>query len=130
MLKMELPEAQELGLGFESDHRMSAGTAKTLVEALGKSGKIRRGGRIVDLSHRPRMSRGRFRPRPKAGDAHSVGRRRLSLLHHGHSHYHRLHANLFAARLINAFGFILQTRSDLARREDRENREGAGRIGA
>jgi NAD(P)-dependent dehydrogenase (short-subunit alcohol dehydrogenase family) len=28
---------------------MSAGTAKTLVEGLGKSGKIRRGGRIVDL---------------------------------------------------------------------------------
>jgi short subunit dehydrogenase-like uncharacterized protein len=49
MLKTALPEAQELALGFESDHRMSAGTAKTLVEALGKSGKIRRGGRIVDL---------------------------------------------------------------------------------
>ena len=28
---------------------MSAGTAETLVEALGKSGKIGRGGRIVDL---------------------------------------------------------------------------------
>jgi short subunit dehydrogenase-like uncharacterized protein len=37
---------------------------------------------------------------------------------------------LAIARLINAFGFILQTRSDLARREDRENREGAGCIGA
>jgi short subunit dehydrogenase-like uncharacterized protein len=50
MLKNALPEANELALGFESsDQRMSAGTAKTLVEGLGKSGKIRRGGRIVDL---------------------------------------------------------------------------------
>lgn len=49
MLKTALPEAHELALGFESDHQMSPGTAKTLVEGLGKSGKIRRGGRIVDL---------------------------------------------------------------------------------
>ena len=49
MLKTALPEAHELALGFESDHRMSPGTAKTLIEALGKSGKIRRCGRIVDL---------------------------------------------------------------------------------
>ena len=50
MLKNALPEANELALGFESsDQRMSAGTAKTLVEGLGKSGKIRRGGRIVDF---------------------------------------------------------------------------------
>lgn len=49
MLKMALPQAHELALGFESDQRMSQGTAKTLVELLGKSGKIRRGGRIVDL---------------------------------------------------------------------------------
>jgi short subunit dehydrogenase-like uncharacterized protein len=49
MLKAALPEAHELALGFESDQRMSQGTAKTSVEALGKSGKIRRGGRIVDL---------------------------------------------------------------------------------
>ena len=50
MLKNALPEANELALGFESsDQRMSAGTAKTLVEGLAKSGKIRRGGRIVDL---------------------------------------------------------------------------------
>jgi short subunit dehydrogenase-like uncharacterized protein len=49
MLKTALPEAHELALGFESDHRMSPGTAKTLVEGLGKSGKIRRGGRLIDL---------------------------------------------------------------------------------
>ncbi len=49
MLKKALPEATELALGFElSGRRMSAGTAKTLVEGLGKSGKIRRAGRIVD----------------------------------------------------------------------------------
>ena len=49
MLKKALPEATELALGFEfSGRQMSAGTAKTLVEGLGKSGKIRRAGRIVD----------------------------------------------------------------------------------
>jgi short subunit dehydrogenase-like uncharacterized protein len=49
MLKKALPEATELALGFELSGRgMSAGTATTLVEGLGKSGKIRRAGRIVD----------------------------------------------------------------------------------
>ena len=49
MLKKALPEATELALGFElSGREMSAGTAKTLVEGLGKSGKTRRAGRIVD----------------------------------------------------------------------------------
>ncbi|MGH6839344.1 MAG: saccharopine dehydrogenase family protein [Methylocella sp.] len=49
MLKKALPDARELALGFEvSGRRVSAGTAKTLVESLGKSGKIRRAGRIVD----------------------------------------------------------------------------------
>jgi short subunit dehydrogenase-like uncharacterized protein len=49
MLKKALPEATELALGFEVSGRgLSAGTAKTLVEGLGKSGKIRRAGRIVD----------------------------------------------------------------------------------
>jgi short subunit dehydrogenase-like uncharacterized protein len=49
MLKKALPEATELALGFEvSGRQMSAGTAKTFVESLGKSGKIRRAGRLVD----------------------------------------------------------------------------------
>ena len=49
MLKKALPEATELALGFELSGRgLSAGTAKTLVEGLGRSGKFRRGGRIVD----------------------------------------------------------------------------------
>ena len=55
MLKKALPEATELALGFEVSGRLvSAGTAKTLVEGLGKSGKIRRAGRIVDF----RLGRG------------------------------------------------------------------------
>lgn len=136
MLKTALPEAEELALGFESNHRMSAGTAKTLVEALGKSGKIRRGGPDRRPSHRPWMPRGRFRPRPKAGDAHSVGRRRLSLLHHGHSQHHCLHASLFADHGNRAndqrvwLHFAIASRSELARRENRENCEGAGYRGA
>jgi short subunit dehydrogenase-like uncharacterized protein len=49
MLKKALPDAIELALGFEvSSRQMSAGTAKTLVEGLGKSGKIRGAGRIAD----------------------------------------------------------------------------------
>ena len=51
MLKKALPGASELALGFEvTSRRMSAGTAKTTVEGLGKGGKIRRAGRIVDAS--------------------------------------------------------------------------------
>lgn len=49
MLKTALPDAHELSLGFESDHRVSQGTVKTAVEALGKSGKVRRSGCIVEL---------------------------------------------------------------------------------
>jgi short subunit dehydrogenase-like uncharacterized protein len=49
MLKTALPEAHELALGFETDSRMSPGTAKTAIEASGKSGKIRRNGRIVEF---------------------------------------------------------------------------------
>ena len=49
MLKNALPEATELALGFELSGRgMSAGTAKTLVEGLGKSGKIRRAGHLIN----------------------------------------------------------------------------------
>jgi short subunit dehydrogenase-like uncharacterized protein len=50
MLKKALPGAIELALGFDvSSRRMSAGTAKTLVESLGKSGKVRRAGRLIDF---------------------------------------------------------------------------------
>jgi len=48
MLKKAMPEAHELALGFEvSSRQISAGTAKTVVESLGKSGKVRRAGRIT-----------------------------------------------------------------------------------
>ncbi|SFK40877.1 saccharopine dehydrogenase family protein [Methylocapsa palsarum] len=49
MLKTALPDAHELALGFETAHKMSQGTAKTLIESLGKSGKVRRDGKIADL---------------------------------------------------------------------------------
>lgn len=49
MLKSALPNATELALGFDMTGRnMSKGTAKTFVEGLGKSGKVRRGGLLVD----------------------------------------------------------------------------------
>ncbi len=50
MLKRALPEAVELALGFDMTGRnMSKGTAKTLVESLGKTGVVRRGGRLVEF---------------------------------------------------------------------------------
>lgn len=50
MLKNAVPQASELALGFEVLSRdMSAGTAKTALEGFVKSGKVRRGGRIVDF---------------------------------------------------------------------------------
>jgi short subunit dehydrogenase-like uncharacterized protein len=136
MLKTALPEAHELALGFESDHRMSPGTAKTLVEGLGKSGKIRRGGRLIDLP----IGRGcrdiDFGRGPKRRDAHSLGRRRLSLLHHGHFEHHRLYAGRFAAFDDGAtdecvwLHFAFASRSNLAHREDRKNRQRTGCRGA
>ncbi|MCI0468175.1 MAG: hypothetical protein L0Y57_14455, partial [Beijerinckiaceae bacterium] len=50
MLKKALPEAIELSLGFDmSGVKMSAGTAKTFVEGLGKPCKVRRGGELADF---------------------------------------------------------------------------------
>ena len=50
MLKQALPEATELALGFDMTGRnMSKGTAKTFVESLGKSGMVRREGRLVEF---------------------------------------------------------------------------------
>ncbi len=50
MLKRALPEATELALGFTmSGRNMSKGRAKTLVEGLGKSGRVRRGGLLVEF---------------------------------------------------------------------------------
>jgi short subunit dehydrogenase-like uncharacterized protein len=113
MLKTALPEAQELALGFESDHRMSAGTAKTLVEALGKSGKIRRGGRIVDLPlgrgcREVDFGRGPKRAMPIpwgdiASAFYTTGIPNITVFTPISS------PRLAIARLMNAFGFILQS---------------------
>jgi short subunit dehydrogenase-like uncharacterized protein len=113
MLKTALPEAQELALGIESGHRMSAGTAKTLVEALGKSGKIRRGGRIVDLPigrgcREADFGRGPKRSMPipwgdVASAYYTTGIPNITV-------FTPIASPLLAvARLINAFGFIVQS---------------------
>jgi hypothetical protein len=129
MLKKALPEANELALGFgSSDQRMSAGTAKTLVEGLGKSGKIRRGGRIVPLGRGSRnidfgCGVKRATPIPWGGVA--------SPFYTTGSQYHRLRPNLaddpggrtadecVSARPALILGAVL------ARREGREKCKGA-----
>jgi short subunit dehydrogenase-like uncharacterized protein len=54
-LKEALPDADHLALGFESDSALSAGTAKTTVEGIPQGGKIRQGGKIVDVPHGHRV---------------------------------------------------------------------------
>ncbi len=113
MLKTALPEAHELALGFESDHRMSPGTAKTLVEALGKSGKIRRGGRIVDLPigrgcHEVDFGRGPKRAMPipwgdVASAYYTTGIPNITVF------TSISWPRLAIARLMNAFGSILRS---------------------
>jgi short subunit dehydrogenase-like uncharacterized protein len=49
MLKRALPDATELVLAFEAGGGPSAGTAKSSVEGLGKGGRARRGGRLVEV---------------------------------------------------------------------------------
>jgi short subunit dehydrogenase-like uncharacterized protein len=48
-LKRALPDANELSLGFDSRSGFSPGTAKTSVEGLAMGGRVRRGGRIVEV---------------------------------------------------------------------------------
>ena len=50
-LKEALPDADHLSLGFESESGLSAGTAKTTVEGIPQGGKVRRGGKIIDVPH-------------------------------------------------------------------------------
>jgi short subunit dehydrogenase-like uncharacterized protein len=50
-LKAAMPDADRLALGFESASTLSAGTAKTTVEGLPQGGKVRKGGKIVDVPH-------------------------------------------------------------------------------
>jgi short subunit dehydrogenase-like uncharacterized protein len=135
MLKTALPEAHELALGFESDHRMSPGTAKTVVEGLERAAKSGAAAGSLTFPSAVGVAT-RFRPRPKARDAHSLGRRRLSLLHHGHFEHHRLYASRFAAFGDGAtdecvwLHFAFASRSNLAHREDRKNRQRTGRCDA
>jgi short subunit dehydrogenase-like uncharacterized protein len=55
-LKQALPDATHLSLGFDSRARLSPGTAKTSVEGLAMGGRVRQGGKIVEvpLAHRVR----------------------------------------------------------------------------
>jgi short subunit dehydrogenase-like uncharacterized protein len=115
MLKTALPEANELALGFESDQRMSVGTAKTAVEVFSKSGKIRRGGRIVDLRfgqgcREIDFGRGPRRAMPipwgdVASAFYSTGIPNITVFTPVSS------PHLIMARLMNVFGFILRSPS-------------------
>ncbi len=49
MLKEKLPDASELILAFEAGGGPSPGTAKTSFEGLTQGGKIRRGGKLIDV---------------------------------------------------------------------------------
>ena len=114
MLKTALPEAHELALGFEAEQRMSPGTAKTAIEALGKSGKIRRSGRIIDLPIGRGCRKIDFGRGPKLampipwGDVatafYTTGIPNITV-------FTPISSSLLAlARLMNAFGFILRSR--------------------
>jgi short subunit dehydrogenase-like uncharacterized protein len=114
MLKTALPEAHELALGFETDSRMSPGTAKTAIEALGKSGKIRRNGRIVELPIGHGCRKIDFGRGPKLampipwGDVatafYTTGIPNITV-------FTPISPSLLAlARLMNAFRFILRSR--------------------
>jgi short subunit dehydrogenase-like uncharacterized protein len=48
-LKQKLPDATHLALGFDTASTLSPGTAKTSVEGLAQTGKVRRDGRIIDV---------------------------------------------------------------------------------
>jgi len=97
MLKMALPEAHELALGFEADQRMSPGTAKTAIEALGKSGKIRRSGRIVDLPIGRGCREIDFGRGPKLAMPIPWGDVATAFYTTGIPQHHGLHANFFVA---------------------------------
>lgn len=49
MLKEALPDATSLVLAFEAGGGLSVGTAKTSVAGLGKGGRVRRGGALVEV---------------------------------------------------------------------------------
>jgi short subunit dehydrogenase-like uncharacterized protein len=57
LLKEQLPDATEINLAFTSGSRLSHGTAKTMVEGLGKGGMIRRNGELVSVPSGYRLRR-------------------------------------------------------------------------
>src|SRR6202035_2014873 len=96
-----------------SGRQMSAGTAKTLVEGLGKSGKIRRAGRIVDCPlgrglRRIDFGRGAKLAMPipwgdVASAFHTTGIPDITV-------FTPISSSLLAlARVMNALGFILRS---------------------
>ena len=48
-LKELLPDAEHLSLGFDTSSGLSPGTARTVVEGLGKGCQVRRDGKIIDV---------------------------------------------------------------------------------
>ncbi|MEQ1311990.1 saccharopine dehydrogenase NADP-binding domain-containing protein [Acinetobacter sp. XH1639] len=48
-LKKALPDATHLSLGFDSETKLSPGTAKTNIEGLANGGKIRKDGKIISV---------------------------------------------------------------------------------
>ena len=48
-LKQLLPDAEHLSLGFDTSSGLSPGTARTVVEGLGKGCQVRRNGKIIDV---------------------------------------------------------------------------------
>jgi short subunit dehydrogenase-like uncharacterized protein len=57
LLKEHLPDACEINLAFSSGSRLSHGTAKTMIENLGKGGMIRRNGELVPVPSGYRLRR-------------------------------------------------------------------------
>jgi short subunit dehydrogenase-like uncharacterized protein len=79
LLKEALPDATEINLAFSSGSRLSHGTAKTMVEGLGKGGLVRRNGEIVSVPSGYRLRRIPFTSGPRWtatipwGDVFTVG---------------------------------------------------------
>jgi short subunit dehydrogenase-like uncharacterized protein len=57
LLKEQMPDAIDINLAFSSGSRLSHGTAKTMVEGLGKGGMIRRNGELVPVPSSYRLRR-------------------------------------------------------------------------
>ena len=135
MLKKALPEATELALGI--DHpagRCRRAPPRHSSKHWAKAAKFAAPAGLSIIPLAGDVAPHRFWPRRKVGDAHSMGRCRLGLLHHGYSRHHRLHANFAGVGFYRAIDHYLWARppiisaAKLARQEDRERCERAGRF--